>query len=144
MLQRTNRCLHINRVIPYSKFNFYQNVPERREDSRNRPPHGEVEFELFPHEKLFLGRWLSGCDELGVYTYAQSLQLCPTRCNPVDCRPPGSSVLGILQATILEWVVIFSPGDLPDPGIEPASCALAGVFFTTEPLGKTSELSRHM
>ena len=26
------------------------------------------------------------------------------------------------------------PGDLPDPGIEPASSALAGVFFTTEPL----------
>ena len=29
-----------------------------------------------------------------------------------------------------------SPGDLPDPGIEPTSPNLAGVFFTTEPLGK--------
>ena len=29
-----------------------------------------------------------------------------------------------------------SPGDLPDPGIEPMSSALAGVFFTTEPTGK--------
>ena len=32
-----------------------------------------------------------------------------------------------------------SPGDLPDPVIEPASPALAGIFFTTEPPGKPSE-----
>ena len=30
-----------------------------------------------------------------------------------------------------------SPGDLPDPGMEPESPALAGMFFTTEPLGKS-------
>ena len=33
-------------------------------------------------------------------------QLCLTLCNPSDCSPPGSSVHGILQARILEWVVI--------------------------------------
>ena len=37
---------------------------------------------------------------------AHSLQSCPTPCNPMDCRPPGSSVYGFLQARILEWVVI--------------------------------------
>ena len=38
-------------------------------------------------------------------------QLCPTLCGPVDCSPPGSSVHGILQARILEWVAIpFSRG----------------------------------
>ena len=38
-------------------------------------------------------------------------QLCPTLCDPVDCSPPGPSVLGILQARILERVVIcFSRG----------------------------------
>ena len=31
-------------------------------------------------------------------------QLCPTLCDPMDCSPPGSSVHGILQARILEWV----------------------------------------
>ena len=31
-------------------------------------------------------------------------QLCPTLCDPVDCSPPGSSVHGILQVRILEWV----------------------------------------
>ena len=33
-------------------------------------------------------------------------QSCQTLCNPMDCSPPGSSVHGILQASILEWVVI--------------------------------------
>ena len=42
----------------------------------------------------------------------------------MDCHPPGSSVHGISQAIILEWVAIPSPGDLPDPGIETASAAL--------------------
>ena len=36
------------------------------------------------------------------------LQLCPTLCNPMDCSPPGSSVHGILQARILEWVAVPS------------------------------------
>ena len=37
---------------------------------------------------------------------AKSLQLCPTLCDPIDSSPPDSSVLGILQARILEWVAI--------------------------------------
>ena len=38
-------------------------------------------------------------------------QSCPTLCDPVDCSPPGSSVHGILQARVLEWVAIsFSRG----------------------------------
>ena len=36
----------------------------------------------------------------------------------------------------MEWAVISSPGDLPGPGIEPTSPALAGGFSTTEPPGK--------
>ena len=35
-------------------------------------------------------------------------QLCPTLCNPMDWIPPGSSVCGILQAKILEWVALLS------------------------------------
>ena len=37
---------------------------------------------------------------------AQSLQSCPTLCDPIDGSPPGSSVPGILQARMLEWVAI--------------------------------------
>ena len=54
----------------------------------------------------------------------------------MNCSPSGSSVHRIFLARILEWVVIPLPGDLPDPGIEltlPASPALAGRFFTSEP-----------
>ena len=126
-------------------------------------------------------------------------QSCPTLCNPMDCIPPGSSIHGIFQARMLEWVTISysrslssysrtdidqnsrlnlmnslvlsrfchvwlfatpwtaahqaplsmgffrqgswsvllplpSPGDLPDPGIEPTSFAspvLAGRVFIT-------------
>ena len=37
---------------------------------------------------------------------AKLVQLCPALCNPIDSSPPGSSVHGILQARILEWVAI--------------------------------------
>ena len=37
---------------------------------------------------------------------ARSLQSWPTLCDPIDGSPPGSSVLGTLQAKILEWVAI--------------------------------------
>ena len=37
---------------------------------------------------------------------AKSLQSCPTLCDPIDSRPPGSPVPGILQARTLEWVAI--------------------------------------
>ena len=50
-----------------------------------------------------------------------SHQSCLTLCDPMDCSLPGSYVHGILQARILEWVAFPSPGDLPDPGIDPAS-----------------------
>ena len=49
-------------------------------------------------------------------------------------QPPGSSVHGILQARVLQWVAMPSSRGLPDPGIQPkslASPALAGGFFTT-------------
>ena len=55
----------------------------------------------------------------------------------MDCSPPGSSVHGIPQARILPFP---SPEDLPDPRIKPVSPALAGRFFTTEPLGKQGHM----
>ena len=58
----------------------------------------------------------------------------------VVCQTP--SVHGILQARILEWVAMLFSGDLPDPGIEPASLiypALADRFFTTSVTWETLE-----
>ena len=54
----------------------------------------------------------------------------------MDCSLPGSSVYGISQAGILEWVAISFCRDLSDPGIEPTPPVLAGGLFTAEPLGK--------
>ena len=54
--------------------------------------------------------------------------------NPMDCRLPGSSVHGILQARILEWGIMPFSRDLPDSGIEPTSLtspALTGGIFIT-------------
>ena len=71
---------------------------------------------------------------------AQSLQLCPTRCGPMDHSLPGPSVHGILQAGLLEWVAIsFSRGSLLPRDGTSVSC-IAGGFFTTEPLGKPTIL----
>ena len=63
--------------------------------------------------------------------------LSPILYNSTDCNLPNSSVHGILQARILEWVAIFSSrGSSPNPGIKPESLAVTSRFFTTEPPGK--------
>ena len=61
-------------------------------------------------------------------------QSCLTLCDPMDCSPPGSSVHGILQARILEWLPCPPPGDLPNPGIEPGSPAFQANSLPSEPL----------
>ena len=49
--------------------------------------------------------WL-GVGDRKAYACAQLFHSCPTLCDPMDCSPPGSSVHGVLQARILEWVSI--------------------------------------
>ena len=45
------------------------------------------------------------CFICNVHVYSVT-QLCLTLCDPIDCRPPGSSVHGVFQARILEWAAI--------------------------------------
>ena len=59
-----------------------------------------------------------------------------TLCHPMDCNPPGSSVYGIFQARIQEWVAIPSPGALPGPGIEPKYPVLQADSLPSEPPGR--------
>ena len=54
----------------------------------------------------------------------------------MDCSPPGSSVRGISQARLLEWVAISFSRDLPNPGNEPSSPTLQADSLPTEPSGK--------
>ena len=65
----------------------------------------------------------------GVCLVAQS---CPTLCDPRGCSPPGSSVHGILQACILEWVAIHFSRGSSDPGVEPWSPALQADSLPSE------------
>ena len=65
---------------------------------------------------------------------------CPTLCDSIDCNLPGSSVHEILQAIILGWVAILSPGDLTDPGIEPRSPTLQADSLLSEPTGKPTDI----
>ena len=64
--------------------------------------------------------------------HAKSLQLYPTLCNPKDYSPSGSSVHGILQARILEWVAMpFSRTSSWPQGQTPVSCisCIGNCFF---------------
>ena len=64
-------------------------------------------------------------------------QSCPALCEPMDCSLTDSSLHGIFQARIVNWVVIFYYRHLLNQGIKPVPPALAGGFFTTVPPGKT-------
>ena len=64
---------------------------------------------------------------LGMCCWAKLLQLYLTLCDPMDCSLPGSSVHGILQARILEWVAIsFSSGSFPPTDRTCISMGLSG------------------
>ena len=55
---------------------------------------------------------------------------------------PGSSIHGIFQARVLEWVAVSSPGDLPNPGIKPGSPALQADALLAELLGEPPNMVR--
>ena len=77
--------------------------------------------------------WLQVCVCVCVCLVAKS---CLVLCDSMDCSLPGSSVHGICQVRILEWVVFPFSRDFAIPRIKPTSPELAGGFFTTEPLGR--------
>ena len=84
---------------------------------------------LHPKNKLTVLRGWGGCQDMYVHS---SHHLCLTLCHPMDCSPPGSSVHGILQARILEWVALPSSRGSSWPRdrthISYISC-IAGGFF---------------
>ena len=64
--------------------------------------------------------------------------------DPVDCHLPGSSVHGILQARVLEWVAISFSGDLPDPGIKLGPPTLLADALPSELLGKPFHIYHYL
>ena len=82
------------------------------------------------YRSAFLGWWW------GAHVHAQS---CLTLCDPVDCRPQGSSVCVISQARMLEWLAIpYSDGSSQPRDRNCISCVscIAGRFFTADPVGE--------
>ena len=63
-------------------------------------------------------------------------QSCVTVSDPMDCSPPGSSVLEFSRQEYWNGLPFPSPGDLPNPEIEPGSPALQADSLLTEPPGK--------
>ena len=71
-------------------------------------------------------------DQPCIYISLICAQLCTTHCDPVECRPPGSSLsMGFSRREYWSGSPFPSPGDLPNPGIEPEAPAVAEGFFTT-------------
>ena len=60
----------------------------------------------------------------------------------MDCSQPGSSLQGFPRQEYWRGLPSPSPGDLPDPGIEPTSSALVGSFFTPSHLGSLTAFFR--
>ena len=69
------------------------------------------------------------------------IQSCPTLCSPLDCSSPAPLCMEFSRQEYWIELPFPSPGDLPDPTIEPTSPVLAGRFFTIEPPGKSRDLT---
>ena len=74
---------------------------------------------------------------LQIDVIVQSLSCVRLFCNPVDCSPPGSSVLVISQQENWSGLPFPSPGDLSNLGIKACISCIACGFVTTEPPGKS-------
>ena len=72
----------------------------QKKEKRKKKPH-EANFDLC----LILTQLLNN-DSYAAAAADKLLQSCPALCNPTDGSPPGSSIPGILQARILEWVAM--------------------------------------
>ena len=96
-----------------------------------------INFQLLPIQfncsYLFsLPPWLNSIDWMLSESESEVAQLCLTLCDPMDCSLSGSSVHGILQARILEWVAIsFSRGSSQPRDRTQVSC-IAGRRFASK------------
>ena len=89
-----------------------------------KPLSSKNRYEVLMDKAQYFWTWppLHNSPRVAVGSVAQS---CPTVCNPMDCSLPGSSIHEIFQAREYWSGLPFpSPGDLPDPGVEPGSPAL--------------------
>ena len=76
--------------------------------------------EIIPDDEI---RFYTQMEELDLTNHKEKSEItqsCPTLCDPTDCSLPGSSIHGIFQARILEWVAIFLLQEIfPTQGLNP-------------------------
>ena len=87
----------------------------------------------------FLSLTLSSFSELLSKHYFKKVlvaQWCPTLCDPVDCSPQAPLSIGFSRQEYWSELLLPSPADLSDPGIEPQSTALLPDSLPSEPPGK--------
>ena len=73
----------------------------------------------------------------------KSLQSCPILFNPMVCRPQAPLSMGFSRQEYWNGLPCPPPGDLPDPGIKPASLlppGLSGRFFTTSAIWEATQM----
>ena len=93
---------------------------------------------LKKHQKTEKQLWkeeITSSEQLTQHSFVLVTESCLTLCDPMDCSPPGSSVHGILQTRILEWVAIpFSKGS-SNSGIKAGSTELQANSLPSESPG---------
>ena len=108
---------------------MFSNIPTSCVWKLHQGPHHHLTLLLWEWKMpLYNCQHTTLCVCVCVCVRERVIQLCLCFCNPMDCCLPGSSVHGIFQARILEWVAIPFFGDLPNPGIEPRSPALQSLY----------------
>ena len=121
MVYPYSRILLIERNKPliqnYFKWSQKYYAEWKKEDSLIWLLFDSISMKLLKGQNL---QWLRTCS----VQFSSVAQSCPTLCDPVDCSPPGSSVHGILQPEIPEWVSSSRGASWPR-----VSCT-AGSFLT--------------
>ena len=120
-----------------------KNLPANAGDAGSLDQENPLEKEMATQSSILAWRipWTEEPGGLQSTCVCSVSQLYLTLCNLMDWSPQRSSVHGIFQPRILEWLSFPSPGDLPDLGnklLSLASPVLAGRVFTTAPPEKTS------
>ena len=119
----SNRSAPLNQFLVFDKKNFFSPSTQN-----SWPASGRFHLRLSNLSKLHLSLLLP-MSSVCARVCSDGLS-CPTLCNPTDYAPPGSSIHGISQARILEWVVIsFSRGSSQTRDQTQVS-HIAGQFFT--------------
>ena len=90
---------------------------------------------LYLYKLIFLISFLLFLKHI-LFLCVLAAQSCLILFDPMGCILPDSSVHGILQARMLEWIAIPFSGDLSNPGIKPRSPTLQAESFLSEPSGK--------